>query len=270
MSPASSPPALRPGVRRGSAHSRLLVVGGCCHDYEKQKDLLTKGISARANVEWTIAYDPDRTTSHLNPIYHNPDWSKGYDVVVHDECSVRRQGPEGHRQHSRPPPRRAAGRCPPLRHALLPQRRLARRKPRRGSSSPACNTIGHGSQIAHLRDLSRSDRIPSSARCRIGRPSTKNSITTTPAILLPTATALATGEQVTTDKDGQQVTTKTIVAWTNTYNGKTRVFATTLGHNNETVGDPRYLDLVTRGLLWSVDKLDDAHLKPAKQVLLDK
>ena len=27
----------------------LLVIGGCCHDYERQKDILTKGISARAN-----------------------------------------------------------------------------------------------------------------------------------------------------------------------------------------------------------------------------
>jgi type 1 glutamine amidotransferase len=41
------------------------------------------------------------------------------------------------------------------------------------------------------------------------------------------------------------------------------VFATTLGHNNDTVADPRYLDLVTRGLLWSLGKLDDKHLKPA-------
>ena len=43
---------------------------------------------------------------------------------------------------------------------------------------------------------------------------------------------------------------------------KTRVFATTLGHNNATVEDPRYLDLVTRGLLWSCDKLNDSYLKP--------
>src|SRR5688500_15692913 len=40
----------------------LLVIGGCCHDYAKQKDILTKGISARANVEWTVAYDPDAGT----------------------------------------------------------------------------------------------------------------------------------------------------------------------------------------------------------------
>src|SRR5947209_6846431 len=44
----------------------LLVIGGCCHDYAKQKDLLTQGISARARVKWTIAYDPDTTTKHKN------------------------------------------------------------------------------------------------------------------------------------------------------------------------------------------------------------
>jgi len=62
------------------------VLGGCCHDYEKQKDILTKGISERANVSWTIAYDPDKGTKHKNPVYDNPEWYKGFDVVVHDEC----------------------------------------------------------------------------------------------------------------------------------------------------------------------------------------
>ena len=66
------------------------------------------------------------------------------------------------------------------------------------------------------------------------------------------------------------VTDEAVVAWTNTYNGKTKVFATTLGHNNTTVGDDRYLDLVARGLLWSVGKLDEAHLVPAKKVMLDE
>ena len=66
----------------------LLVAGGCCHDYAKQKDIITKGISARANVEWTLSYDPDTGTKHLNPVYENDDWAKGYDVVVHDECSA--------------------------------------------------------------------------------------------------------------------------------------------------------------------------------------
>ena len=64
----------------------LLVIGGCCHDYAKQKDILTKGISSRANVKWTVAYDPDKGTKHLNPVYESADWAKNFDVIVHDEC----------------------------------------------------------------------------------------------------------------------------------------------------------------------------------------
>src|SRR5438128_7653355 len=64
----------------------LLVLGGCCHDYEKQKDIITRGVSERANVQWVIAYDPDKGTKHKNPVYDNPEWSKGFDVIVHDEC----------------------------------------------------------------------------------------------------------------------------------------------------------------------------------------
>src|SRR3954453_16248582 len=64
----------------------LLLAGGCCHDYSKQKTILSEGISARANVEWTIVHEGDGSTSHRLSIYEKPDWSKGYDVVVHDEC----------------------------------------------------------------------------------------------------------------------------------------------------------------------------------------
>ena len=35
------------------------------------------------------------------------------------------------------------------------------------------------------------------------------------------------------------------------------MFSTTIGHNNATVEDARYLDLVTRGLLRACGKLDD-------------
>ena len=47
-----------------------------------------KGLAERANVEVTISYDPASGTTHLNPIYEKDDWSKGYDVVIHDECSA--------------------------------------------------------------------------------------------------------------------------------------------------------------------------------------
>jgi type 1 glutamine amidotransferase len=57
---------------------------------------------------------------------------------------------------------------------------------------------------------------------------------------------------------GKQGKQETVVAWTNHYGPKkTRVFSTTIGHNNETVADARYLDLVARGILWSAGKLGE-------------
>src|SRR3954447_14518729 len=63
----------------------LLICGGCCHDYTNQKTILTKGVSERANVEWTIAQEGD-DRKHKHSIYSKPEWWKGYDVIVHDEC----------------------------------------------------------------------------------------------------------------------------------------------------------------------------------------
>ena len=47
-----------------------------------------------------------------------------------------------------------------------------------------------------------------------------------------------------------------VVVWANTY-GSGRIFSTTLGHGNATVGSGVYLDLDTRGLLWACGRLDD-------------
>ena len=44
------------------------------------------------------------------------------------------------------------------------------------------------------------------------------------------------------------------VIWVNDFHG-TRVFGTTFGHTNATFSDPIFLDLVTRGILWSAGKL---------------
>src|SRR6476619_4729789 len=66
----------------------LLVLGGCCHDYANQQNILADGIAARANVKVTVAYDPDKGTKHLNPVYANKDWAKNFDVIIHDECSA--------------------------------------------------------------------------------------------------------------------------------------------------------------------------------------
>src|SRR5205085_9234213 len=66
----------------------LLITGGCCHDYAKQKDILKAGLEARANVIVTQIHTDDKSTKPPLEIYGNADYAKGYDLVIHDECSA--------------------------------------------------------------------------------------------------------------------------------------------------------------------------------------
>jgi type 1 glutamine amidotransferase len=240
----------------------LLVIGGCCHDYAKQKDIITKGVSARANVQWTISYDPDTGTKHLNPVYNSADWAKNFDVIVHDECcsdvkelEIINRILEPHRQGLPAVVLHCGMHC--YRSAGYPKKTP-------WFEFTGLISTGHGPQAPiALTFLDKDSAITNgqSPWTTINEELYNNYA----GHLENTAHALVRGKQSFKTKRGaKDSVTETIVAWTNIYKGKTKVFATTLGHNNETVADPRYLDMVTRGLLWSVDKLNEDHLQREK------
>jgi len=242
----------------------LLVTGGGYHDYAKQKDILTKGISARAEVQWTIAYDPDTVKEHKNAIYENPDWAKNFDVVVHDECTsgvtdlaVINRILEPHRQGLPAVVLHCGMHC--FRSEGFP-------KVTPWFEFTGLQTTGHGAQLPiTITYVEGANPITQGLEnWTTIKEELYNNIT---GKLLDTAQPLARGKQTSKSKSGKETTADCVVAWTNRYMGKTRVFATTLGHNNETVNDPRYLDLVTRGLLWSVDKLDTVPLRQPTRAL---
>jgi type 1 glutamine amidotransferase len=249
----------------------LLVAGGCCHDYATQKGLLTRGLSRRANIVWTIAYDPDTSTHHKNPIYDRSDWAKDFDVVVHDECSSDVNDVKTIESILEPHRNGLPG---VVLHCGMHSYRTDGWN--RNHATPWMQftgliSTGHGPQVPiAVRFLDKEHPITSGLAdwTTIHEELYNNAA----GKLEPSAHALATGTQVYTEfpdrgdakGPGKKITADAVVAWTNTYNGKTRVFSTTLGHNNATVDDPRYLDLVTRGLLWTLDKLDAEHLKTAK------
>src|SRR5687767_4414833 len=66
----------------------LLITGGCCHDYKKQKDILKEGLEKRLNIVVTQMHTDNGSTKPDLPLYGNPDYANGYDLVIHDECSA--------------------------------------------------------------------------------------------------------------------------------------------------------------------------------------
>jgi uncharacterized protein len=229
------------GANRPQALKALLVTGGCCHDYTAQKKLIPEGISARANVEWTIVHEGD-DREHRVSIYNNPDWAKGYDVVVHNECY-------GFVNDAAFVDRIAAPHKAGLPAVFL----------HCSSHSYRMAPTDEWRQVIGIKSMSHEKR----------RDLTVKSLKTKHPVMVgfpdvwpdaedecyknekvwPTVTALATAY-------GEETKQDHVVIWVNTY-GKGRAFTTTLGHTNATMQSPVYLDLVSRGLLWACDKLNE-------------
>jgi type 1 glutamine amidotransferase len=232
----------------------LLVLGGCCHDYARQKDILAKGIAQRANVEVTIAYDPDKTTKHLNPVYANDEWYKGFDVVIHDECTADEKDEAVIEKILKPHKDGLPGVV--LHCGMHCYRSKGFPKSTAWFDFTGLPTTAHGAQLPIA--ISFTDKQSPITKGMEDWTTIKEELYNNVAGgVLPTAKPLAKGKQVSKGRDGKERTDETVIIWTNEYNAKAKVFATTLGHNNETVADPRYLDLVTRGLLWSTGHLTD-------------
>jgi len=219
----------------------LLVTGGCCHDYQNQKTILSQGISARANVSWTIVHEgADR--DYMVSIYTNANWAAGYDVVVHNECF-------GFVTNNAFIERIAAAHYAGVPAVML---HCSTHSYRTATTDEWRKCLGISSYSHEaLRALQVTNLRPTHPITR-GFPQNWSA----PAdelykleVLWPNVVPLA-------QSYGQETMINHVNVWANTY-GSGRIFGTTLGHANTTVGHPTYLDLITRGLLWACGRLDD-------------
>jgi type 1 glutamine amidotransferase len=234
----------------------LLVIGGCCHDYNTQKELIKAGLEERANVIVDIEYSPDKGTKFKFPVYEKKDWAAGYDVIIHDECSA----DVTDKAFVENIITAHEGGVPAVNlHCAMHSYRWADfRKPVAAGADNArwfemlgLQSTGHGPQKPiELTILEKDHPITKGMEGW----TTENEELYNNIQIMPTAKPLMRGKQGAGDKEGSN---NCVTTWVNEFGAKkTRIFSTTLGHNNTTVGDDRFLNLVTRGLLWATDKLD--------------
>ena len=216
----------------------LLVTGGCCHDYDRQKLILTRGISARANVRWTVVHQGGKTTNTPIPLYEDPDWAEGFDIVVHNECFSDVKDLEFVDRILQP---HRDGTPAILIHCAMHCYRVQDDRWFRfvGLQSP-----GHGPHYSYSAENLKPDHpIMSGFGPVFVAP--KGELYHSVKVF-DSATPLA---QANRQADGKPQ----VCVWTNDYEG-TRVFGCTMGHYNETMVEPKYLDMMTRGLLWAVGR----------------
>jgi hypothetical protein len=246
----------------------LIVSGGCCHNFAVQRELLETGLKARLNAEVTqVFHDPkpgEQATRPALPIYGNPRYADGYDVVVHNECAAdedratvldavlapHRRGTPGVNLHCAMHSYRSGDWQRPVR---------AGEQHAKWFEYTGIQSSGHGPQFPI--------RL---AVASAGHPVTRGFVSYVTAneelynnLTMFDVTPVLTGTQPDA-KDPADLAKSVNVAWTHRYGPlKTKVFSVTLAHNDAGMADPRYLDLIARGLLWATGHLgEDGQVQP--------
>ncbi|MGB7327645.1 MAG: ThuA domain-containing protein [Rubripirellula sp.] len=246
----------------------LLIAGGCCHDYPAQTKLLKSGIEQRINAIVTIETSESSNTEARFDIYESDDWSDGYDVIIHDECSANvTEKPYVDRilaAHQNGVP------AVNLHCAMHSYRWGDYRSPVESGADNAgwyemigVQSTAHGPKTPIDVVFSDSDHPITNGMT--------NWTTTDEELynnmrVFSGASVLVKGDQITSpnkkelkaNPKAEPKKSTAVIAWTNQYGPKkTRIFSTSLGHQNETVADARYLDVVVRGLLWATDHINE-------------
>jgi len=217
----------------------LLVTGGCCHDYTKQIELI-RGLDSRLGaIAWTVAqYDDQRNTKP--DIYNDPDWAQPYDLVMHNECfggvedgAFVSQIVEGHVK---------AGVPAVAIHCTMHSYRAA-------STADTWRAFLGVTSRRHERAKRSLHVVPVAPEHPIMASFPKAWDTPNGELYIiekvwPTAHVLA---QTFSNEEEREMP----VVWTNEYEG-VRLFGTTLGHHNETIADPIWMETVTAGIRWAL------------------
>ena len=223
----------------------LLVAGGCCHDYPRQKLIITEGISQRVNIEWDIVHEGDKAGRvYKVSIYGQRNWSRGYDIVVHNECfggitdiafveSIVNE-------HKR------TGVPAVFVHCAMHSYRAAETDEWRKLLGVTSRRHERKKRPLEVRNLMGDHPIMAAFPKTWTTPNGELYVIEN---LWPNCQPLAAAYSPETKSDQPCI-------WINEYEG-VRVFGTTLGHHNETMIADQWLDTVSRGVLWTLGKLSD-------------
>lgn len=221
----------------------LLITGGGFHDFEAQERILTEGISERAAVEWTIDHKAGEETDVKISRHETTEWADEFDVVVYNmsfshvtDADWIEQIAEAHREKAVP--------AVVLHGAVHSYRRT--------DTDAYRELIGVASHRhdAH-RPLAVENLEPDHPVMRSFPEEwqTPNGELYDIEEVWPTVTVLARAWSEETEEHHP-------VIWVNEL-PEVPIFGTTIGHHNETMEHPVYLDMITRGLLWTLGELGD-------------
>ncbi len=229
------------GANAPRALRGLYVTGGGFHDFVAHEKILPPAIAKQVNITWTIDHTAGTSTEVLIERHKTADWAKEFDVVLYNmSFSFVVDVPWIERIAAA---HRDSGVGAVILHGAVHSYR--RSETRAWGELMGAFSLRHDGQRPLTVETLAKDHP-------IMRGVPEKWVTTREELyelerVWPGMTPLAQAFSVESKKYHPLI-------WTNTH-GKARVFVTSLGHNTEMIADPIYLGLVTRGLLWTVGRL---------------
>lgn len=221
----------------------LYLTGGGWHDYDAQKALLPAGLDARIDrIDWTIVHEGQGAPDHKLSVLQEEGWAEEYDVIVHNHAFGRLEDAD-------------------FVADVVEQHR--------GTPAVVIHAANHSFRYSDPADPWFSFLGQQSMRHEGQRPLQIENLAPTHPIMqdLPAEWETPVDDELYVVEDvwgditplarayGEETDTHHVVAWTHEIQD-TRVFSTTLGHNNGMYEHPAFLDLIANGLRWAVGDLD--------------
>lgn len=230
----------------------LLVTGGCCHDYDSQRELIpaTIDMHTKLRVQWTVLHQRTKAGDNLLDFYKNPDWAKGYDIVIHNECFAHISDDDYIAGIVAP---HKAGVPAVMVHCSMHCYREGK-NPEQWWEFCGVHSPGHGPKHPFEVQIVAPEHEVMKGMSNWTTPQGELYFINK---TYPGMTPLAESKS---NKNGKMHTN----IWAHEYGpNKTRVFATTIGHHNETMMEANYMEMLTRGFLWAAGKSVSENLKPS-------
>ncbi len=239
---AASPP--RADVQVAAPLRALYVTGGGFHDFKAQEGVVPPGLAARVRLAWTVDHTAGTSTDTLIDRHKDTAWTKDFDVVVYNMSFSHVVDPAWIERLAGA--HRDSGVGAVILHGAVHSYRRSTSKAW-GELMGAFSMRHDKQRVFTVKTVAPTHPVARGLPASWETPQSDElyEIERTWPSMTPIAEAYSTETQKTSP-----------VIWTNTH-GKARVFVTSLGHNTETMATEAYLDLVARGVLWTVNRLRD-------------
>ena len=235
--------------KSSDAKSRaLFITGGCCHDYDRQKDIISEGINERIPTEWDIFYENDQKKSKAR--LSKSGWADDYDYILYSHCFAHEKDGAFVKSitdvHKAGKPAIALHCAMHSYHWSIPAKEGEKKD---WPNMLGASSKGHGPKAPIQINKTKE---------HVDHPIMKDMPDgwMTPEGELYNVQEVYEGAKVLAyGNNGEKKAPKEPQAcvWVNTH-GKGKVFATTIGHHNSTMSTKEYLDMLGNAVRWVTAK----------------